>query len=697
MPDNFGPIGPQQPQQYVPKPSTPKQINNATKEATRINKEIRKWPKQESVAKGFGKITTLVNNTIHNIREKINDVYYGKTTTNPQSKHVNPLDYGLINVLNLLLEVDICSIFSYALNKLPGTPPFDPNDKANASKTTLGSIKWQVQNVAYEINKVIDDYYTTYADVNSADTKIGLYALIQNLNNKLSTIRELMFSEALLNSFPELNVMDNFLGNAQKYFAKYTDPNSLNNETVKDILEFIQKTKTTCSLIMSLNNPTALLQFSDSVFGTSLMDQIKKLDKVINPKNLPKAIKNIADATKKIQDMSNKILQYINYARFIVSIATILIVVLKFINKFLKVLGVPSIFTFLGLSTTMAEANGAVIDRTDYYLNRLREINTVLNSIYNLCQDLTIKIQSLIDGIKRLIQNILDCQDSDTSSLSDSINDLNNAVKTLESIKDQLNDFIFTYDGNKKKKDNTFGNYTIEILTEELTDEGIARKRRYGVALDYNRAIIVQSTPTFASDDRVIIEEVKLLLISKNLVKTIPSSAASLEELRVMEEALSYLPNSDISLDDMMMSFDKVSDEPDNENEDDDELGTDALNINAFVNKLKGGKKLRRRMRLKMAAQKTELADSLKKTDKGGKFTSNLVKSKTIDAINDQIKAKQEEISIYNDAIKKYNILIATNPTLAPAYVPLIRKKNKQIKDAEAKIKSLQRDLASIK
>lgn len=686
-----------QSQQQVPKPVQP--TKREIKETKRQEKEKKKFPKQASVARGFGNITSQINNAIYTIREKINDVYYGKKPANSQSKLINPLDYGLINVLNLLLEVDVCAIFNYGLNKLPGTPPFDPRDKQKASESTLGSIKWNVQNYAYQINNTIDDFLVSYVDINNPTSKVELYGLIQNVNNTISSARGLLYSEPLLNAYPEMNSINNFLDNAQKYYSKYTDINNINDQNVKDIFDFINKTKTTCSAILALNNPVAALQFADTVFGTNLMQQINKLNKVINPKNIPKAIKNITDASTKIQNVSNKILQYINYGRFIISLAMVLIFILKIINKFLKVLAVPNIFTILGLSTLMSEANGKIIDTADYFMNRLSEINSVFNSIYNLCKDLTLKIQELIDGSKELLNNILNCQDSDLPPLSNSVVDLQNSIKTLESIKDQLDEFVSTYDNNKKKKDNTFGNYTIEIITEQLVDEAIPRKRRYGVALDVNRAIIVQSTATFASDDRVIIEEVKLLLISKKLVETAASSAASLEELNIMEESLNYLQGTDLSIDTLeeSLAFDAVLDLPDNEDEDDDEVGDDTVNINSFVSKLKGGKKLRRRMRIKMAAQKLELANNLAKSDTGGKFTSNTVKKRRQDALKDAIKGQMDTISIYKDAIKKYKILIAANPTSAPAFIVLIKRKNEQIKKVENKIKELERELASIK
>jgi hypothetical protein len=105
----------------------------------------------------------------------------------------------------------VCAIFNYGLNKLPGTPPFDPRDKQKASESTLGSIKWNVQNYAYQINNTIDDFLVSYVDINNPTSKVELYGLIQNVNNTISSARGLLYSEPLLNAYPEMNLINNFL------------------------------------------------------------------------------------------------------------------------------------------------------------------------------------------------------------------------------------------------------------------------------------------------------------------------------------------------------------------------------------------------------------------------------------------------------------------------------------------------------
>ena len=664
------------------------QIRDAKSKA-RENKDKKRWGEGKKLAKGFGKITSAINNGIHLIREKINDVYYGKAPINKEKKQINPLDYGLINVLNLLLEVDICAIFTYAFNKLPTTPTFDPKKKEEQTKTTLGKYKWEAQYAAYEIQKYIDEFYSNYLDPNSPESKISLFIVIQNLNNKISITREILSDPILTQTFPSLTAMDNLFNNAQSFFDKYTNIENIPNDELKKLLKFIDDVRSTCLAIQALNSPTAALQFIDTKFGAGLMKQIEKLNKVVNPKKLTQTIKQINNVSKQIQDVTNKVLGYINFARMIISIAMLIITILKIINKLLIALAVPNIFTILGLSTKMSEVNGKILDTADYFMKRLQEVNSVLNSIYNLCQDVSLKIERLLESLRQLVENILACDNSDSPPLIDAVRDLNFTIDNLQMIKDKLDDFVATYDKNKQKKDSSFGEYTIVILNEELTDGGIPRKRRYGVALDVNQAIIVESTPTFASDDQIIIQEVKLLLISKKLVQS-PAISTNAQNLAIMEEAGNYLPDSDVNLDDIdNITFDSGLDDPENEDEDNE----DSMNLNAFISGLKGGRKLRRRMRKKMAEQKIKLANDLAAADKGGKFTSKMVKKQRIGAIESAIKAEQELIAILKDDIKK---LIAAAAILSPSILLLINTKKQKIKAAQEKIKDLQNQLKSV-
>ena len=84
----------------------------------------------------------------------------------------------------------------------------------------------------------------------------------------------------------------------------------------------------------------------------------------------------------------------------------------------------------------------------------------------------------------------------------------------------RLLEFLNNYFDKKNSKNNTFGPYTIEILTEESVDTEIRLRRRYGIAIDANGILATQSDATYASDDKIIIAEVKAKLLSLGLVNT---------------------------------------------------------------------------------------------------------------------------------------------------------------------------------
>ena len=556
--------------------------------------------KNKNYAKGFNKITKLINDTISTVRSKIDDFYFGKPK-DENKKFPNPLTYGLVNLLNLIISVDLCAIFNYALNQVPGGKKFDPNDKSE-SKTTLGNIKYQVQYAAYEIQTLIDNYYGSYGDKKNSVSKTALGKLISEISQALSVLvgpesQQILKDPELTKAFPNISLMDNFMQQALTKFNKYTDINSLNAlvpEEINKIISYIDKTRTTCVAMQSLRSPKDLLAFADTFANDALAKQISELNKIIDPKKITPVIKSISDTCRKIQNICNQILSYINLAKSVISIAVLLIKIFKIIERFLLFLAIPALYTTAGMNVTFSKIRQGLADFIENLLKRLSEINVILENLYYFVQDLSIKIENIIMLIDLVVVNLENCNNLDPEI----VKELKAVNKDLQSTKESLDEFVKIYESNKEKKNTTFGEYSIKILTEQLTDEGIALKRRYGVALDNRQVEVVKSTLTFASDDNIIIQEVKLLLISKNLVK-LKVDITTADELAILEESLNYITN------DINFEIDSSS----------NATIDDTLGINSFVDNLKGGKKLRNNMKKMLQKQKSELSSSLSKTD----------------------------------------------------------------------------------
>jgi hypothetical protein len=264
----------------------------------------------------------------------------------------------------------------------------------------------------------------------------------------------------------------------------------------------------------------------------------------------------------------------------------------------------------------MADGNEKIKDGVGNFEKRLTQINYLFGLLYALCNTIALEIEELITKLRALIANLEQCTDI-PSDVKDGLNDqVNQLQKSLDSIK--------TFIATKNNSDNNStrrraGEYSIDIITEEVVEETFTLRRRYGVALDNRGSVVLSSTPTFASLDSIIIAEVKQLLASRGLITSQPSDYTIREE-EIIEESKSYLTDDDINTE---IDYDRNNyiDAPNNEDE------NSGIGLNAFVNKLPGGKKLRKRVQETKIKSNNDFINSLKEDDQEGKYTNSIIKN----------------------------------------------------------------------
>lgn len=186
---------------------------------------------------------------------------------------------------------------------------------------------------------------------------------------------------------------------------------------------------------------------------------------------------------------------------------------------------------------------------------------------------------------------------------SDVLFELEQTNRELLALKDRLETYILDFEGKTDPNLSQFGKYQIRVVDEEVVETTVRNRRRRGIALDTNGAIVTQSDLTFATNSAIIIEEVKQKLVSLGLVNPVASTISPID-LQVFTESYNYLDNNDI-LDDNLTISEGDIESADNLDE------NQGLGLQAFVNNLKGGKRLRRRMRKQLAAQQRELRKQL--------------------------------------------------------------------------------------
>lgn len=570
-----------------------------------------------TTAKGLEKVISVIYKFIIKAQGSVLGIIYGKfqkqNSSNPITKAI---DRGVNNILEDIASIDMCNLLSYAINEIPGGKQFNPKEPPPTGNPFAQS-KWKLQNAAYEVQKKIDDYYTSYGDAKNPDSKFGLYNLTKDITEifNLTNNPNFPISNPELNkAFPSLSVASNFLTNALSLFNRYTDLRQIPNEELQKIIRTVDQIRVYTIAIQGLNTPASFVNLADSILGGDVQKQIEKINKIITPTKLIPLLKQILKVANNLNSLGTKLLSYITTIQAIIKIAIILIRVFDFLIVFFKVLALPSQFTTSGVQTTFSDTVTEVFRERGKkkLVKRLAQINILLGAIAGLAQTLLIGLYDIIQKLNLILLNLENC----INAPSDLQGEIQETINNLSGTVNNLQDFLDRYNTTQDRINRTFGEYVIEIVNEEIVDEGISIRRRYGIARDTNGYIVVQSTPTFASLDLIIINEVKLILSSKGLVKT-GLNSLSAEESIIISESLKYLDEEDISIE----SVELTTTDFDNLEQNDQELG-----LQQFINNLPGGKALRKRVRKLLAKQNQDLSTNLKTTDPNSKYKSNIIK-----------------------------------------------------------------------
>jgi hypothetical protein len=636
----------------------------------RVEFESRDAKDAKTYKKGLERAISIITFFVIDAQTKTIELLYGKYIV--KENELNPikkaLDKGIINLLKVVAGVDFCSLINYAINQVPGGQKFNP-DPQKAPTDKIGKKKWYIQKKAYDLQGYIDSYYAEYGDAKNEKSKLGLYGLTQKIKEVFDFLlgpENGLNDPEIRDAFPVVSNYNNFFQDALGIFNRYTDLRGIPNSELQKIILRVDQVRGIAIAIQGLNTVASAVSLADTFTKGAVSDEIAKLSSQIPVNKLIPTLKSILKTANKINSVARKIIGYINSTRFLIKILMGLIYVFNLIKAY--IFAIP--FSFLPEGQVLATGDIVQNKLTELgnrkLIRRLGQINSVLGYISSFAVTLITGMVNIIGKLELILLNIQSCDNVDpglAQEVADTINLLTGSVNELQK-------FLTEYEENKNKLNNTYGQYQIKILDEQLTDEGVPLKRRYGVALDMNGVLAVQTTPTFASLDQIIINEVKVLLVSKGLVN-LNFSAFPIEDIEIINEALNYTGDVDVNIDDLQFTnFSSGLDDPENTDPD------QGLGLNAFVNNLPGGKALRRRMRKMMVQNNEQLKTDLKKTDPNGKYTSGIIKEK-------ESETKQLKIDILESDKKKLaaTLAVTTNPIQTGIIIKKIKEIDNQIKD----------------
>jgi hypothetical protein len=568
---------------------------------------------------------------------KTGQVQYTVTSTvpKPPPPKKNILQTGLFNVLDTLNSVDLCNVLTYAYDNINiKKKPRPPQETWTPAQRAF----YGLQDQAFTVQVLIDKY-TAYPNIlvasylnsgiqpitnkeavdtfgapqNSSDIsgtsveKLLLFNLILAIKdvfqreadsalNKLFTPEERAIISVVPGLAVNLNLLDDFLGSIDKYI----DYREISNADLIKLQKKIVQVRAICVTIQTLNIKSGLALVGNIV-GVDIRAQFQRLSQFMNPADIAKVVRQVVGAVRSFIRIATKVQNVLKQAQFIIKIALLVIKVFRFVKSFLLANPLPSLFTTAGIQTAFDQARQFANDTTVGLVKLLKEVNALLSVVLIFVRYLLANANELLRRLEILLLSLEAC---DAMKDSDIIKELKDSIDELRVLRDQLATYVTQYDSKTSKDKAYLGKYEIKVVEEEVTERSVTNKRRRGIALDDKGFIVTQSDLTFATNTAIIIEEVKIKLISAGLIQP---SLATLDgtDLAVVSTSLDYLDSNDVLSENFNLDISENLDTPDNEDE------TKGTGLNAFINKLPGGRRLRKRTRASLDAASEKLGSQI--------------------------------------------------------------------------------------
>lgn len=631
--------------------------------------------KNYSDVKGLEKAVYLIADFTIKANASTVKVFYGS-----EGESKGPIDKalkkGLIPVFKEISSVDFCNLITYLISQTSQNIGFNPNKKPEGEAGDL----WLIQKEAFELQLFIDKNLGQISDVLTPDATLRLTDLLnftaETINTKINVIieeynkkiqsNEQSVSQSELNQFikvyKRLFKLQFFLSTSAEILS--TLGSNLNIGNAQKAINTINKVRQTLILIQAINNPAAALAVVNQVGGGLIQDQISRISKIIPVDKLIPLLNKCLKQAKNINSTGQKILGQIRTIQFFIKIAVTVIKVFSVIKQFFtKGFQLPNLYTTVSVTTTVSNiVEESLGEGTKKLILRLEQINYTLGLIVNYCTFLLAGINEILLLLNAIKLNIESCSNVD----DDLKQEINTTINNLSNTRDQLQTFINAVNSPINRPDTSFGGYTIEIITEQVVDEAINLRRRYGIARGKNNIIAVQSTPTFASLDLIIINEVKTLLVAQGLVKASPLGL-TVDTISTISESLNYLEDQSITTDSLQPEVDTDTEEA-------------GIGIQDFVNNLPGGRKLRRRVRNRLIRDNEKLIRNLKAADPTLGSNAKLIQQKEAETI----KLRIEKLEDQKSSLQK---LLLLSPPLAPGIIIKIKAIDKEIAELKNKAK----------
>ncbi len=407
-------------------------------------------------------------------------------------KKINNLVENILDILFTINEfvrelnsIDFCNPLGYIITK--AIPPEGLIDQ---------SLKKYGGTVTNFINKV-----TTKLELNPGSS------IPDDIEEIRLSLEELLLPEDLKDIIPGGDSLTKLVQDLNDALVVTNTALSINDKK-KLIKSFANR-------LLPLSNPSNL---SEALLANKAASLNKKISEFIKPERFRAGLLQIIKTVNNIYKSINQIKNIVTLINKIIKSINVLIKIFKVSSQIIQKLPIPAQYVTSGVIVTASTKVGK-------FESDISDLSKLLNSVsVFLSQSVTKQIKRIRDeilillvGLNQLYENLSACSYFNNDALLDevkkSIKSLNDSIDILEelfpSIKQPANISYSLYKG-----------YNINILKEEATDNNTNLIRRRVIVTNSQDILEYESTPTYASDDQILIKEGQFFIDKKEELGT---------------------------------------------------------------------------------------------------------------------------------------------------------------------------------
>lgn len=223
----------------------------------------------------------------------------------------------------------------------------------------------------------------------------------------------------------------------------------------------------------------------------------KSLQKDIN--NTISQLNAITKIIGSISTVLDNLLAFMQFTQIIISGLIILTEILKFFPA-------PAMFSPMGTIVRLSDLLNKINSQLKVALLTIIGLDLIIKYLSTILSVLLDRINTLISKLNNISDQLKVCNSQLSSDLSTSTDNLK---KSSSNLSDKLGTLL-------KSNDSSYKGFTFQIFENQTTLKMVA-KRRYAVAFNSEGIKTLQGELSYATDTQILINELKLIIDSRNL------------------------------------------------------------------------------------------------------------------------------------------------------------------------------------